>query len=320
MRPRRDDHRHPRATSDDRPLVSAIIPTYDRPEECLRAIESVEAQTYDRLELVVVETPSGDGTDLATRLDGLTSYPTTHVETAPDVGVSEARNIGIDRANGTYLAFLDDDDEWRPEKTETQVERLESAPEQVQASVSGNVKIGPDGQRVSTYTPPHLDDVVAYQLCWNIGTFSMLTIHEEVCRVVGNTDEALDRREDQDFLLRIAQAFEFDIVDQPLVRKHVGRDDHLGQDYDAGKAANEVFREKHAALAEELDMRAEMEDAFEFSLGRAALSQGKYARARRHFLRSLSRGPFDRGKILHFAVSLGGPITYRLGRWVDQLR
>lgn len=304
--------------NDDLPLVSAIIPTYDRPKECTRAIKSVDAQTYDRLEVVVVETPSGNESSLASQISQLTSYPTTYIQTDPDIGVSAARNIGINRATGTYLAFLDDDDEWLPRKIETQINRLESTSEQIQASMTGNVKIDPDHDVISTYTPTDPDDLVAYQLCWNIGTFSMLIVHEMVCQTIGQIDETLDRREDQDFLLRIAQEFDFDLIDQPLVRKHVGRDDHLGQEYNAGKRANEIFLKKHAALAEELNMRAEMENAFEFSLARTALANGEYARASRHSLRSLFYDPFDREAVLYLFISLGGPVVHRLARWVNR--
>jgi glycosyltransferase involved in cell wall biosynthesis len=157
----------------DLPLTSAIVPTYDRPGQCVRAIESVEVQTYAPLELVVVETPSGTSSELPSRIDHLTSCPTTYVETEPDVGISEARNIGINRANGTYLAFLDDDDEWLPEKTETQVDRLEASPKQVRVSITGNMKIGLNGETISTHMPPQPENVVAYQLCSNVGSFSM---------------------------------------------------------------------------------------------------------------------------------------------------
>jgi glycosyltransferase involved in cell wall biosynthesis len=302
----------------ERPLVSAIIPTYGRLEQCVRAVESVEAQTYDNIELIVVETPSGSDSELASRIERITSCPTAYVETERGIGVSEARNIGIGRATGRYLAFLDDDDEWLPKKIETQIDRLESAPESVRASVTGNIKIDPDGETVATYTPPDPDDVVEYQLCWNIGTFSMLVVHEEICHVVGGIDESLSRHEDKDFLLRIAQNFDFDIIDEELVKKHVGRDDHLGRDYDAGRKANEIFSKKHSELAKELDMHAEMESALEFSLGRTSLANEEYALARRHFAKSLYYRPFDRGTLLMLFVSLGGPVTYRLAKWADK--
>jgi FAD synthase len=135
--------------------------------------------------------------------------------------------------------------------------------------------------------------------------------------VAGLIDEAFERREDPDFLLRVAQEFDFDIVKQLLVRKHVGHEYHLGQDHEAGKAANERFRQKHIELAEELDMRTEMESALEFSLGRTSLATGNCPRAIRYFLRSLSYDLFNMETLLHLCASLGGPVTHRLGKWVN---
>lgn len=304
--------------SNKSPLVSAIVPTHGRSEKCLRAVESIETQTYNPIEVIVVETPTQTGSNLASRINNSTSCSITYIETNSDVGVSEARNLGIDQAKGTYLAFLDDDDEWLPKKIETQVGRLESAPEQVRASVTGNVKISPSGDPFSTHMPPNPDDILSYQLCWNIGALSTLMIHEEVCRVVGQFEEALDRREDQDFLLRVARVFSFDTINDTLTRKHGGRDDHLSQDYTAEREANDIFREKHADLAENMNKKAEMEHAFEFSLGRTSLSNGEYAKARRHFAKSLSYKFFDKMTLLYMCISIGGPIAYRLGKWINQ--
>ena len=111
---------HPQArTTISTPLVTAVIPTRNRPQLLLRAVESALQQTYRNLEVVVVI----DGSDPAT---------TTALETIKDerlrvlaleqsVGGSDARNLGVQHARGEWIAFLDDDDEWLPHKIDEQI-------------------------------------------------------------------------------------------------------------------------------------------------------------------------------------------------------
>jgi glycosyltransferase involved in cell wall biosynthesis len=101
------------------PLVTAVIPTRNRPELLKRAVESALAQTYSPLEIVVVM----DGPDAATA-DALAALPTDILSIVclpENVGGSAARNEGVRRARGDWIAFLDDDDEWKPRKIEKQI-------------------------------------------------------------------------------------------------------------------------------------------------------------------------------------------------------
>jgi glycosyltransferase involved in cell wall biosynthesis len=102
------------------PLVSAIIPTIRRPDRLLRAIRSVQAQTWDEFEIVVVV----DGPDEPTMqaLAGLAEPRLRVIANPASVGAGEARNIGARAAAGVWLAFLDDDDEWLPDKLATQLD------------------------------------------------------------------------------------------------------------------------------------------------------------------------------------------------------
>lgn len=101
-------------------LVSVVIPTIRRPVALLRAVRSVLSQTYGYFEIIVVI----DGPDVAT-CDALSAVkdPRLHVIELPqNVGAAQVRNIGVSRAIGRWIAFLDDDDEWLPGKLEVQVE------------------------------------------------------------------------------------------------------------------------------------------------------------------------------------------------------
>jgi glycosyltransferase involved in cell wall biosynthesis len=100
-------------------LVSAIIPTWDRPELVVRAVNSALAQTWKHMEVVVVV----DGPDAET-IHALETHVQGRVKVVAlreSVGGAEARNIGARQAQGHFVAFLDDDDEWLPEKIEKQL-------------------------------------------------------------------------------------------------------------------------------------------------------------------------------------------------------
>jgi glycosyltransferase involved in cell wall biosynthesis len=107
------------------PRVSAVIPTRNRPELLRRALMSVLAQTIEDLEAVVVI----DGPDPATiaMLEGIDDPRVNVVALPHSVGGSNARNIGAQMASGRWIALLDDDDEWVPEKTAVQLELAEQA-------------------------------------------------------------------------------------------------------------------------------------------------------------------------------------------------
>jgi glycosyltransferase involved in cell wall biosynthesis len=106
-------------------LVSVIIPTYNRADLCKRAVESVLFQTYPQLEIIVVDDGSIDNTKGV--LEGMDSR--VHYLYQKNQGVSAARNYGLDRANGDFIALLDSDDEWLPWKLECQLEVLKKFPD-----------------------------------------------------------------------------------------------------------------------------------------------------------------------------------------------
>ena len=105
--------------------VSVIIPTYKRSAYLKRAVESALSQTYENIEVLVVDDngmDTEDGNRVATLMRQFSSDPRVrYVQNARNTGGAEARNIGVYTARGDYISFLDDDDEYLPEKTEAQL-------------------------------------------------------------------------------------------------------------------------------------------------------------------------------------------------------
>lgn len=109
-----------RFDASDKPLVSVIIPTYEDTEYLPDALRSVAGQTYGHVEAIVVDS-SGDAEPIVADLD----WVEYHYQ-EPN-GPAAARNLGIEHADGEYIAFLDADDKWLPEKLRRQVARLETS-------------------------------------------------------------------------------------------------------------------------------------------------------------------------------------------------
>ena len=113
----------------NRPLVSVVIPTFNRKELLEKSIESVLAQTLNDFELFIVDDASTDGTAEWLMKNG-NSDKRIHVIRLPvNRGCNAARNVAVSRARGRYLAFLDDDDLFLPEQLELTVAKFETTPE-----------------------------------------------------------------------------------------------------------------------------------------------------------------------------------------------
>ena len=112
------------ASPDARPLVSVVIPTYNCAHYLPAALESVLAQDYDPMEIIVVDDGSTDETQAV-----LQRYPEVTCIRQANGGLSNARNTGINAARGEWIALLDADDIWPPGKLEEQMQILVAHPE-----------------------------------------------------------------------------------------------------------------------------------------------------------------------------------------------
>jgi len=102
-----------------RSLISVIIPAYNRERYLAETIESVIAQTYRSIEIIVVDGQSGDSSAVIAK-----SFKEVQYVVQEKTGLADAWNIGIDAANGEFIAFLDQDDLWAKDKLNTQMDHL----------------------------------------------------------------------------------------------------------------------------------------------------------------------------------------------------
>ena len=209
------------------PLVSIVMPTFNRPEYLRAAVASVYAQTVTDWELIVVD----DGSDDSTRqcLRTLVSSK-THVQFCDHRGVPAAvRNLGIAHARGRYVAFLDSDDLWAEDKLQLQLAVMKSSPAR-RWSYTGVRKIDADGQVLddALFEPwvPHEGSIVEELLRFEVSIATPTVMADlALVRELAGFDETMTFAEDYDLWLRLALSSEVSVVRRPLadVRSHPER-------------------------------------------------------------------------------------------------
>ena len=222
------------------PEISAVIPTRNRPAAVVRAVESVLAQTLRELEVTVVI----DGPDEATALSlGAVQKRDARlhvIQLERNVGGCGARNRGIQASRGKWIALLDDDDEWLPEKLEMQLAAVaEMDLERTQPIVATKLyAITGDGRRMVWPRTAPTEPLSEYLFCrktWSYGdavlqTSTLMAPRTLFMRVPFS--EALKKRQDYDWLLRAASEHDVlvKLVDSPLVKWSIW--------YDGGSVSN----------------------------------------------------------------------------------
>jgi glycosyltransferase involved in cell wall biosynthesis len=206
-----------------KPQVSVIIPTYNRGWVIKEAIDSVLAQDYKDFELIVVDDGSTDNTS-----DVLDSYGNViKVFSQKNKGVSAARNRGIAEASGKFIAFLDSDDLWLPQKLSVQIEFFNQTPDALicqteEVWIRNGLRVNPRKRHKKSsgmiFKP-------SLELC--LVSPSAVMIQRSLFDRVGKFDETLPACEDYDLWLRTSCRFPVHLIDAPLIIKRGGHGDQL---------------------------------------------------------------------------------------------
>jgi len=187
------------------PLVSVVIPTFRRPELLRGAIRSVLVQTYPKLELIIV-----DDADVLSDLQNekqlaeARNIPFIQRATGGGAGGGGTRNLGAQQARGEYIAFLDDDDTWLPEKISEQATLLQAHSEV--SLVSCDYEIVEQGKAIGIVhlsTNESVDDYKALTMSNVLGSASLVLLRKSDFLKVGGFDEALPSCQDWDLWFRL---------------------------------------------------------------------------------------------------------------------
>ena len=202
-------------------LVSVIIPTYRRPKMIRRSIDSVLNQTYQNIELLIVDdNVTGDEYSVSLRelLNEYTDRRLILVEQEQHINGAAARNAGIRKARGEYIAFLDDDDYWEFTKIERQLGILKELSDEWGGVSCKFQRVNKDGNVIgksAKYRDGHIYlDIL--NLITDVTTCSLLLRHECLDRV-GFFDEALKRHQDYQLLVNFTYKYKLKEVDEYLL-------------------------------------------------------------------------------------------------------
>lgn len=202
----------------DAPFVSVVIPTFRRPELLRVAIDSVLAQTFRDFEVLVVD-DDRHGSARAT-VAAVQDERVTYLAHDGARGGSGARNVGIFRSRGAWIAFLDDDDAWLPEKLAAQRRAVADGGPDLGLVYSGYDVYDFERARVVSTRRPSKKGWIGDDLLYRneIGGLFSVLVRADLARAIGGFDERFPALQDAEFYVRVAQRAEVTFVDASLVR------------------------------------------------------------------------------------------------------
>ncbi len=279
-----------RGKSKSSPVVSAIIPVYNRSRSARRAIQSVLAQTCQVYELIVVDDGSTD--DLAGSLSDIGDTRLRIITHDNNKGAAAARNTGVAEASGQYVAFLDSDDLWLPGKLELQLRFMGSNGENHRVSCTGYEIVTPYHPEGEIRHGPAILRQRDMQMGCRISPGSTLMAERSLLEEVGPMKESLRRLEDWDWLLRCTGISNIAIL--PDVLSRIDYRLPKGINYEDVRASVDLMKSEHFVGPGILPSIARLRylAALENELAAAAYKNSRFALATRHFLKSLFHFPF----------------------------
>jgi glycosyltransferase involved in cell wall biosynthesis len=200
------------------PKISAIIITFNRADFLKKAIESVLNQTNPNFELLILDNSSTDNTEEIVK--SFRDKRVRYIKHQP-LNISQARNLGLKESKGDYIAFLDDDDEWLPEKLEKELEIFNQGNGKLGLAYGGFIRIDENGKEFEWHIPTLKGNIFEPYLCRQdplTGSASNPLIKKSVFKIVGEFDENLSSSEDWEFYIRLFEKFEADFTSEPVVK------------------------------------------------------------------------------------------------------
>ena len=225
------------------PLISVVLPTYNRASTLLRAVNSVLNQTYPNLELIIVDDASNDET--SNLIKNISDQRLKYIKHPEQRGAGTARNSGIEIAQGEYIAFQDSDDEWLPTKLEEQL-KLFNTNKNIGAVFSTYLKVS---ERNKELVPAKLSAEMWGDIHRNIlfsswiGTPTLM-VKSDLIKSIAGFDQGLEALEDWELVIRLAKLCRFGCINKPLVTAYLS-EGSITEKEEINLTAIEQIIEKH---------------------------------------------------------------------------
>jgi len=279
------------------PKVTVIIPTCNRAEFLRSAIASVLHQTFQDFEIVIIDDASRDHTS-----EVVTNFKDTRIKLIHhqvSKGAAEARNTGILNSNSEYIAFLDDDDEWLPDKLQTQVDFLENSPPEVGGVCAYRLTIDRVSGRLlhvrRSETPLDISTM-------NFITTSSLLLRRRCFEEFGLFDKDIPAGSDYDMWLRISKKFSFEIIEKPLIRYYI-HENSITFNYEKKIRGLEILFQKYDNL---FRLKPRIYSRRYRTLGIHCCYNGEPHKGRKAFKKAIRMDPFEVRNYFYFCLSLLG--------------
>jgi len=298
------------------PIVSIIMPTYNREQLLRRAIQSVLTQTYQDFELIIVDDGSTDNTERLAK--SFNSDKIRYIRHRENKGPAAARNTGIQSAKGDYIAFQDSDNEWMPEKLEKQMRAFETAPPEVSIVYTGCYVVI---ENKKTYFPPAkvtpkdgdlFSSLLKHSFVWTQQAMAKRECFERA----GMFDERFPPIEDTEIFLRMSRYYQFKYINEPLVISY-SQPDSISKNKSAVIRAYKLILETYF---EDIKQDKRLLAYYYFRLGNYLCSYGELSQGRSYLIRSIKTHPLDIRSASALLVSwLGGSIYNRVAKSYRQI-
>ncbi len=292
-------------------LVSVVIATYNMGRYLPQAVQSVLCQTYANVEVQIVDDGSSDDTAQVVRRWEVDARVRVHRQT--NGGQAQARNRGVALTRGRYVAFLDADDEWLPQKLTRQMP-LFAAP---QIGVVYSDYECMDGEGRGLPKPPthmYRGRVSAALLIDNFVSFQTAVVRRECLERLGAFDESVRMGDDYDLWLRLSAHYEFDFVSEPTVRYRIWSGQmskNYRRRYESAMRTMQRFLEHNPGLVSAAQIRTAWAHTYTGRGNNTLWQERRRAAAMQDYLRALSFRP---GYWPAWRAILRGLITARAPR------
>lgn len=272
-------------------LISVVIPTHNRQDLIERAVCSVQRQTYPNIEIIVVSDGSTDATAEVMKTICENDCRVSFIEYHPNKGGNHARNTGIRAANGEWVAFLDDDDEWYNDKLEKQMQIVKEN-KNIGLVCTGINAIYDVDNTSSVYIPKVAYDSSREILLGNtIGSTTTVMVRHDILDECGMFDEDLMAKQDFDLWIRVCQITKIGVVREPCVKYHnLAQNNQISWNYEKYAKATEYIEKKYKDLYEANLSKQEMKRVCAnnmFSIARKAMKTNDGKVARKYIKKSL---------------------------------